>query len=285
MDSVQKIKSLLQDFEFISSKDESIMVSRNGDPKLRKNLSAALVSSSLGLSSVDYARKRYLSDDVVDCDLKDDLKELYFECYKASIEHILRTKKNFMHNTEYEPTYGQFGASLILERIETTITSAHLCFQLGNSFEGYALSRVVLEQIAWAYAAAQSDSESYVQELKSTKAITVLKEFIPQVGKIYGYLSNLTHIGYDSHKQIISVSDNGSYFINFNHFDFHDFALVLLELSDVFSAVWEKSFYLHQLSLNSVSVSDLSVELMDEREFKEIIHSFSRKFDDLMKDQ
>ncbi|EHK9181975.1 hypothetical protein RFA54_004364 [Vibrio vulnificus] len=277
MSTGQNIRALLRAFDELEFGKNTIMIPKSFDNDMRRKLLSALASDLLSKEDLHIMGSRFKTEPSSGQSQFALQRSLYQQCFQDANDFMQNTKSQFSHNVEIPPTYGQFGASLALERLETTFLSAHICFQLGNSFEGYTLSRTILEQIAWAYTAAKSDDEDFVEKLQSTKSISELKKEFPKAGKLYGILSNLVHVGYNSHQYIITTHESGEYDVNLNYFDFLDFSLLILELADMFSIVWELSFYEHQAQLNSISSENKS--LCEERKLQSIADKISAQFE------
>ena len=191
MDSTKKIKklfhpdlgvelrNLLEDFEIVGNiRKFALIHKRDYSSNLRDNIQAAITAETLRLSSIDYAKKRYCKTNSKDIH-KTTSVDLYIKAYYIAKEYMRDLVRGLETEDRPLPTNGVFGAGLALERLRYSFFSAHLLYRLGHRYEGHAVSRLILEQIAWAYAAYTLDDVDTIANIKTTKAITTLKKCIP----------------------------------------------------------------------------------------------------------
>ncbi len=231
------VRELLEDFEPLGG---LALVRRRGNPALRTNVLAAVVASSRGYTSVDYARRRHAGLPPAANDSLSDCVDRYVDAYRAAKEHVFTGLSSFVSRESPEPSVGQFGASLVLERLPYSFLSAHLLYRLGHRYEGHAVARLILEQIAWAFVAYQHDEVENIASIVTTRTVSALNRLIPDAGRLYGFLSKKTHIDYDSHFDFLHI-DRGRNAIYSAQPEFSEYARVVLMLADIFVAVWEVS--------------------------------------------
>jgi hypothetical protein len=112
-------------------------------------------------------------------------------------------------------------------------------------------TKLILEQIAWAYAAHSLENLNDIEKIVTTKAISQLKKIAPESGKLYNFLSEKTHIDYDNHREFITVEQERNIII-LSHTDYYEYAKVILTLADLFGIVWEISQYNYMNKKESV---------------------------------
>ncbi|ACB50421.1 hypothetical protein cce_1070 [Crocosphaera subtropica ATCC 51142] len=190
--------------------------------------------------------------------------------------YIHEARKRLITSERDNPDMGVFGSSLVLERLESTLFSAHLLYSLGNVYEGHAVSRVMLEQIAWAYEASELNDREAISKIKPNQAISKLKKFLPKVGKLYGYLSKHTHIDYHRHHEFIKVENNQNMVV-LGQERLDECAMVLLNLADIFVAVWECSQRDYLNEFIAIEYKDNIVNLLENRAFLEQIELILEK--------
>lgn len=230
-------RELLEDFEFLGTMQHAALISRRDvGSLLEDNVRAALVASTLRLKSLDYARKRYIEDRPPSP--HSDRHEAYVAAYKAAKRYVQRVIEKLDTRERPEPTMGVFGASVVLERLPASFFCAHLLYRLGHKYEGHAVARVILEQIAWAYSAHLTDDMEVIQKIETTRTISGLKNLLPDAGRLYGFLSSKTHIDYSSHEEFLQVEGDNNVVIHAKG-EFLEFAQVILTLADYFGIVWE----------------------------------------------
>lgn len=114
-----------------------------------------------------------------------------------------------------------------------------LLYRGGHLIEANAMSRLMLEQIAWAFAAQVMDDVDRIKDLKPTKAIGLLKKKVGIVGNLYGLLSEYVHLPLKGHYQFINLSSGKS--ATTIQFGAHAYAFgaVLVRLADYWACVYE----------------------------------------------
>lgn len=239
----ERVRELLEDFDIIATLQHAVVVPNSPHQEaLRKNAHAAVVATTLRLSSIDYAKRRYCDrpqDDVEQLQSANPLR-LYINAYHSAKSYIIGMQQKLVTDGRPSPEMGVFGSSLALERLPASFFSAHLLYRLGQRYEGHAVSRLILEQIAWAYAAHLMTDINNIETIETTKAISQLKQIAPDVGKLYGFLSKKTHIDHQSHREFLAVAD-GQNMVLHAQAEHLEYARVILQLADLFGLVWELS--------------------------------------------
>jgi hypothetical protein len=234
----EMVRELLEDFHIAGTVQCVAIVSRDEHlHHLRENVQAATVAYTLGLKSLDYAKRHYCKSS--DSERVDGPVEAYIDVYHASKGYVLHMV-NKLKNESHETPLGVYGAALALERLLPSFFCAHLLYRLGHGYEGHAVSRLILEQIAWAYAAYKLEDLETIKSIKTTKAISQLRQFVPRAGKVYGFLSKKTHIDYSSHAEFLCVQD-GRPAVRHAQPKFDEYGRTMLFLADIFGMVWELS--------------------------------------------
>ena len=88
---------------------------------------------------------------------------------------------------------GLVAAQAALLRLQASFRGAVLMCRLGLRFEATVIARLILEQIAWAYAV-HGFTELVFWDVLPTKSISALKTIWPEVGRLYGQLTDVAHI-------------------------------------------------------------------------------------------
>jgi hypothetical protein len=236
----ERTRELLEDFDVLGNGQHLVLVRRGEHlTYLRENVGAALVASTLHLKSLDYAKRRYCEPENGEADL-DPVAESYLAAYHSAKSYVTRLLEKLETEGHPDPTVGVFGASLALARLPPSFFCAHLLYRLGHHYEGHAVSRLILEQIAWAYAAHKFDDRNAVAKIETTRAISHLKHFDPDVGPLYGFLSKKTHIDYSSHGEFLHA-ERGKIAVAHSQPRFAECGQTVLFLADLFGIVWELS--------------------------------------------
>jgi hypothetical protein len=266
-----RVYDLLEDFDVVASMTYMALVPRcDPEDKFIHNIQAAILASTLDLKSIDYAMKEYCtkSDEKTDDRGKVDLQ--YVEAYMSAKGHIRKVMSRLVTEGKDAPSAGVFCASLVLERLRTSFFAAHLLYRLGNEYEAHAVSRLILEQIAWAYSAYRLKDPRDIQKIVTTKTISHLREVLPETGKLYGHLSKKTHIDYSSHPEFLGI-DQGRYIIALTANNYYDYARVILILADIFAIVWEYSQFDYMRETKSVEIKAGNIVIKKDRIFLKVI--------------
>jgi len=276
----EMVHNLLEDYEIISSNLYTALIPRFSDPKmLSENVEAAVTASSYGLASIDYAKKRYCKSEPIDEELEATSDRIqYIEAYKSAKKHILSVKSKFATEDLPPPTNGVFGASIVLNRLRNSFLSAHLLYGLGHRYEGHAVSRLILEQIAWAHTAYVFEDLEDIKNIVTTKAISNLKKSQPVCGKLYGFLSKKTHIDYKSHLEFLRAEKNVNVVLHTQN-QFYEYAEIILHLADLYGIVWEASQQAYLTSLESIEIGDGGYSVKEDRPFLKIIKDHLEKIE------
>jgi hypothetical protein len=277
MTNFDPIRTLLEDFEAIGGE---VLVRRRRRQALLRDIRAALVASQLGLKSLDHAKRRYVDefDEVPDMDDTQPQVVKYIEAYQAAKAYVMNMLSKLTTVGRPDPSVGEFGASIVLERLPHSFFCAHLLYRLGYRYEGHAVARLILEQIAWAYAAHHYNDMLNIENIVTTKSINELKRFAPSAGHLYGFLSQKTHIDFGEHSDFFRIV-NGKGTILFTQSTFSEYAKVILELADIFGAVWEATQRNFIDDLQAVVVSSGQAVLHPDRPFRALAKQISRDFE------
>jgi hypothetical protein len=234
-----QVRELLEDFEVVGTHLFMALIPRGERyGAFAENVRAAAVASTLRLSSLDYARRRYVEP--VPNQVEVEHHHPYIDAYAAAKTHVERAIGRLRTAGRPDPTVGIFGSSLVLERLPASFFCAHFMYRMGHRYEGHAVARLILEQLAWAYAAHDSDDMAFIEAVETTRSISVLKQFVPEAGRLYGFLSNKTHIDYSTHHEFLTVEGDRNVVLHAKP-DFPQFAEIMLRLADLFVLVWEVS--------------------------------------------
>lgn len=262
----EMLRSLLESYEPIANPAYMVLApSGKYHRNLHENVDAAIRASTLHLSSIDYAKKRY-GRNFENSSSVSDIENRYIEAYFLAKEYISSAKLRLSTDGRPLPTEGVFGASLVLERLSGSFFSAHLLYRLGQEYEGHAVARLILEQIAWAYAAFTSEKVEEIPKIRATKSISKLKSLDPKIGLLYGFLSDKTHIDYRNHTEFLTIKDDINYVLYTKDL-MEDYALVLLYLADIYVIVWELSQHEYIEDFVAVRKVDTGYEVCRDRAF------------------
>lgn len=272
LDAARSIRDLLEDFERIGFGQYSALIpSCDFDSGLYNNVMAAVLASKLNLSSIDYTKRRYIPELIPDGNTKTiPPVKRYIKAYMQSKYYIKTMLSKTSPAITETPQLGAFGAAVVLIRLQYSFFSAHILYRLGHKYEAHAVSRLILEQIAWAYSAFQLNDLDAVKKLVTTNCIGKLRKLNPAYGQLYGVLSKKVHIDYESHNEFLHIEDGNPTILQ-SHFDFYEYALVILTLADVFGIVWELSQTAYIQNFEATEVIDGVRSIRADRPFRKIV--------------
>lgn len=206
---------------------------------LKKKIAAAMISESLALKSVDNVARNYLKDIEYPAPDKNrlDIRVRGFisgkmKIFDSQIELLTKRTDKKRNQPIAEWTLSRFPFSMEL--------LAH-CGQRGALFEGLAIARMMLEQIAWAYVVSLSDDENAIHKTSATASISKLKGISRFSGNLYGWLSEHAHWTYDGHKKsFITKGDEGEFghLLASPYFKAIVFCVMLLLIQSLFDCLW-----------------------------------------------
>lgn len=234
-----------------------------------KYLVASQLTIAFGNKSVDNTLKVYLSD--IDdnqrmskvCE-KEELLNDVLEISKAQQKELQQKLKELKFPTE---TPSNFACLTVLTRLETTFRSIHSLISLGYYFESFAMIRLVLEQLAYAYTAALVDIEK-TDFQSPTKSISELKKFYSKAGLLYGILSKKAHIDKSEIHKYIEIEDGQVFTLN-NSIEFSlEVSFYLPAILDIQYCVFEFCFKQQLDVFNCIALTKDGFAIMPDRKTK-----------------
>ena len=259
-------RRLLEDYVQVGFPPSIVHISRNMPDKLIRYVQAAIIAHNAG-TPFDYALKYFVPSrepDIAAIHLA--FQEMYF----AGERHMKETVQRM--NLEGEPNAGELFADIALTRARNTYYVAGLLYREGHMIEAHAMSRLMLEQIAWAFSACSTESEAEAEKIRPPKAIGPLKKKIKEVGRLYGALSDYVHLPLKGHYEFIDISD-GKNAIRYQ-FGEHSYMAgqVIAVLADYWACVYEYAQARHFGNLENWVSGSSDFDLNPERPFLGVIN-------------
>lgn len=247
------LRRTLEDMRWISHPAIGAVIYPAGAAKtndLSQKLSFATAASVLGIR-VAHAERTY-KDVLPEPTPQTAEHDAFISCYRLAARHLEEARARFRSSPEADLTLGVFAASIALQRIDDTLSSAHILYQLGQQLEGDAIARYMLEQIAWAYTAFPAVSHEELDKIKSHAAISSFKKISPGAGVLYGSLSRSTHAGNSTHRAWFDITPDGKGVVTVSKQPGLTQAATLLELADMYVLALEASQNGHMLSYEAI---------------------------------
>jgi hypothetical protein len=178
--------------------------------ELRMRLTAAILSYAGGLSSMDYALKRYVNvPDFPNYDLENENRidsKIMSRCLSELECHFDLMSKSVDEKTDPEQSIGAVIGYSTLVRVPFSMERAFAEANRGALYEAVVISRMILEQLAWICAVSSIHTADEVKRVKVTSSVTSLKKIVPMSGRLYGWLSGHAHWSFDAHIKAFDFS-------------------------------------------------------------------------------
>ncbi|MCU1487399.1 MAG: hypothetical protein JWN67_4145 [Actinomycetia bacterium] len=202
----------LEDMVLLQDHRLAVAVPYFAHEDLRDRVFAAMKTYELGNKSVDCVLRRY--GDLWDLpELEPDMRRLFERTRPVRPMVVDVVRRMYARAADLEMPLGQLAAGMSLVRLQNTFQAALLLVRQGLHFEAFALQRMILEQLAWAVAIHEDESES-IFDVRPHKSIPSLKALFPLVGKLYGELSETAHIMPDTTLRYVSRAEDGQLFVH-----------------------------------------------------------------------
>jgi hypothetical protein len=181
----------LDDYDILSTMTLSVAVPYRTTESFRKLIWAAMATYGFGNSSVDHVLRRYgfMWDRRADKSFQHEPRIIALRSIAEAANEIA----NALDRVTVGSGLGPLCAKAALCRLEASFKAAYGLVRREYIFETDAVVRLILEQIAWAFAI-HSVPDDEVFSLSSTKCIGRLKTIFPECGVLYGALSEWAHI-------------------------------------------------------------------------------------------
>lgn len=258
-------RSLFENHIGVNVGANMVLVPRNAPKKLTQYVEAAIYAHDFGVR-MDYALQKYVPDSEADIP---SIYSLFQKMYFSGKNHIDATVERM--KPIGAPSAGETFADVALVRAANTYYVAALLYREGHTIEAHAMSRLMLEQIAWAFAACEVEDYSSAEAIVPTKAIGKLKKKIEPVGKMYGVLSKYVHIPIQGHYEFIDLSHGRNEILT--QFGAHSYSrgTIISHLADYWSAVYEYTQSRHFEKLENWIETSTGLEINPDRPFLSVI--------------
>lgn len=146
--------------------------------------------------------------------------------------------------------------------------------------EPISVIRSSTETISWAYQISNEPDPNKIHKLKSRRSIGKSKEIFPHVGEFYGYLSNMSHLEFESQINFFDISD-GRLGIMMRSSTFKCYSLVCLLILISYHTIVCKYYYEKMFENNKIdkfpSYFDESISFSNSL-LKSIFHMFPEDY-------
>jgi hypothetical protein len=236
--SIDYLNYDLDEMEPIGDCFLSAAIAYDSPPELKRKIIAALKTHILGNNSIDYILKKYGNLWEFSPPSKDEIEfHRLLRTIKSEVKLIIKQNSFSFPKAEH---LGLLYAEATLFRIKGSFRSATLLISKGYPIESISICRLILEQISWAYSIHKINDIKKIMSIKSNKAISILKNLLPEVGGFYGWLNIITHIDQSYSQLYCGFDDNDNMVIKYDIPELKYISIhCLLRLADIFRIVSE----------------------------------------------
>lgn len=174
--------------------------------ELKKRVAVAGMSFALGVRSMDSIYRKY--SQFFDYEEPDE------DRIDLRIQSFIRSKMALISDSifrasEREGTkFPTLLAEWTLFRAPFSVQLAICCANRGSLFESSAVSRSILEQIAWSNYVLSVGDGVEIPDVSATYCVGSLKKDVPAAGRLYGWMSSHAHWAFNAHRKAF-VMDEG----------------------------------------------------------------------------
>ncbi len=201
---------IFEGYDLIGDTAFSFAIPKGTPLPLRRRLMAASKSYFMQYASIDYVMKRYGK-----YWFEDESEDEGHALIPATLSQVailfddLRAKHDSLQ--DLPDHFGLFVAGGALKRLLVSFKMAAFALQHGLYIECNCIMKLMLEQIAWAYAVHQIEDDKLLG-VNPTRTISLFKRRIPTAGLLYGILNKTAHLDPKlAVHQLYSFGDNESY--------------------------------------------------------------------------
>jgi len=263
---------LLEDYVQVGQDPLIALVPRHTSTAFIDGVRAAALSAQMGIG-IGYALERYV-DEGAGVSVPAAL-DAFQEAYSVGKRHIHATAARLQPSET--PTAGETYADVALRRLQPTYFAAGLLFKVGHLVEAHTLSRLFLEQVAWAYGVFEFQTRQAAARLSPPRAISLFGELIPSVGPLYGELSEDAHLDLEEHLRFLRFNDGSAEILLAPGRASLLAGAVLLDLADFWSVAYERSQWPHILAPENWTDSPQGPELRLDRPFLDVASQVRRR--------
>lgn len=187
------IDHFLSNLHFVGDEEFLFAVPLGTPGELRARMFAAWKSFGGGVTSVDEILQKHRAAWHFDHEDRTELQVFVDGIVLSARDQAYNALRRWSGPHTRFDVPGQFAAGAALMRLQSSFTILSLLARFGFGFEAASVSRLMLEQIAWAYAVRDYADEALLG-VPPTRSVSTLKELLPWAGRLYGRLSDYTHI-------------------------------------------------------------------------------------------
>ena len=173
--------------------------------ELRERLTAASISYVSNNKSMDYFRKKYMSNIPYEDDPGGEKRQdrRIREICLVTTQSIIDGLVAFRDSMPADSKVGEYISDSTLIRIPYSLKRSFAEADKGALFEALVILRMALEQMCWAIKIRTHDNPEIIKTTSATKSITHFSKQYPKLGRLNGWLSSHAHWAYDGHIKVM----------------------------------------------------------------------------------
>lgn len=181
-------------------------------------------------------------------------------------------------------TNSSFANESTFLRLKSTFNSINYHVKFGYLFETFAILKLLLEQLAYAYSCSQIEADEINDFKQPRKSLNKLKEIFPNIGRLYGELNEYSHMEIKRIGEYLEIKDNQSFVMqqsaNFSLLS----SLYYLQLIKCLNVVFEICFINYLGDFKYIRVDSESREISkDYNKVEELtLNELSKKINELL---
>ncbi len=231
------INFALDGYTIFSDPSCSIVVPKIHGERLNRLLLSALKAYTLRLKSVDYVFKKYIRSVNLSSE-SNNFEKLLLKIIAEIRETYEAIADKHFSLKDLPDIPGLVAAGAALLRLNSSFKSACFLIQQGLPFEAMCVSKLILEQCAWAYVVHSIKNGDFFK-IQPTSCIACLKELFPKSGHLYGELNKNAHIDPKIIHRLVRFEDGGVSVVYANPSEGLVASLYIMVLADIYGLVME----------------------------------------------
>jgi hypothetical protein len=266
----------LSDFKIVWVDNIPFFVPKDMNVLEEKYLVASQMTLMFNQKSVDNVLKNYLSEfETSISDIKKTQEEIVIEQTLDLSKQVYSELDKKLSKINFgEGTISTIACHALFFRLASTFKSIHYCINFYYYFEGFSLIRLVLEQLAYAYTASQVASGKFKTFLSPTKSVGILKNLLPNAGRLYNALSKKAHIDKSEIHNYIKIEKEQHFVVLHDVKYALEASAYLLLLLDFMNCTFEFCFKNYDIPFENTYLDrNKAVFLKEDRDFRLLANS------------
>lgn len=262
-------------YEIVEDLYRGFAVPRDSPEHLKKYMLAAHRTFYSPNKSIDYMLKTY--GDSLNVTTK------YSSLHKLVYKGTAKVRKRIDEITakryklkDLPDKFGLIAAGAALLRLQSSFKAALFLCDQGMSYESHCISKLILEQIAWAFAVHRIEDRK-LYKIQPSKSVNKLKPMFPDIGKTYGRLNEEAHIDTKLIYQLVNFEEDGPLVVLRSMHRSLRSCLMLLQLADIYGVYMELIYKLYYSTFEYINITGTTAKLNSDRDSLKELKDYRQK--------